>query len=659
VRASAPDWADFDRLLTDLPQSLFRQVKLVEYELGLRLSRTGRLQDVRRDPDRLPVLALPGMLLDDFGMQPGPDREATERDLFLAGVLLAVRTHTVEQMVRWPSFADGRQAALVQLCTERVLRTLARVVPPEDPYWERRDAISLDDLDRTLELVGDDGPDPASDPESLLPGRWAAPLKQLGLASAAVSRSENAADDLARLLDDLAAAFQVAADLTSFHRDVLEGRVTHPIAVVAQRAGLALRPWPTPAVLLGALAATGSLATIVGAAEQRLRSAHEVALKLGLAGLDAFTREALTRLSERTGSFEAGWPAPEGSTTAGAPRPLLQLAQPPIENALDMAESFLVAEAPFRESWETHREGMFGSGYVTSRFPSGLILEILVRHGQDMGPAIGELLDATVANGFRYYEHPWSDVDADTVGMFLRLRQCVGPVAAREQALRDVLRCVGATVQELGRVPVWFPRCTRDADRPAVITLGEGCGTVEAHLLLGLLGTEEEELGEVLEVGAAHLFGRIQEIGLGANVNYPPGYALGIFLRLAGSVQRAGMGSAVTTAAGEVFAVLDVALQEAVLVPPRSSQDAALKVIACHEARRGDLVDGRWIVQILKSQRFDGSWRSEPFAAAPNRGQGMTWYSSNQLTSALCYDALARTARGAGPAGGATPARLA
>ena len=65
--------------------------------------------------------------------------------------------------------------------------------------------------------------------------------------------------------------------------------------------------------------------------------------------------------------------------------------------------------------------------------------------------------------------------------------------------------------------------------------------------------------------------------------------------------------------------------------------------IACLEAGRADAVDPEWRTTMLKSHRSDGGWSGEAFAAAPNRGRSVTWYSSSTLTTALCYDALLRT----------------
>ena len=78
---------------------------------------------------------------------------------------------------------------------------------------------------------------------------------------------------------------------------------------------------------------------------------------------------------------------------------------------------------------------------------------------------------------------------------------------------------------------------------------------------------------------------------------------------------------------------------------PATAQDAALLSVACLEAGQAQRIDPGWTMRILKGQGFDGGWAAEPFAAAPNRGNAVTWYASTTLTTALCYDALQRSGR--------------
>lgn len=298
---------------------------------------------------------------------------------------------------------------------------------------------------------------------------------------------------------------------------------------------------------------------------------------------------------------------------------------------MQMAQSFLLADLTFRESWESHREGMLGADLVTSRFPAALVLEILCRNGHELPGAVDEIIEHADANGFRYYDHPHADPDSDTVGAVLRLLPFSSTPTRRSAALIRVLDCVDHLAQPGGQIPVWLTACAdANPERPPTLTLGEGCGTVVAHLLLGLTSLEDERAAAA-QHGTVALFDRIANVGLGANVNYPPRYALLTYFRLlhASGVEH------------PVRDTLHAELERRSALPAGSPQDAALAVLGAHAAHRPELVDERWIATILDGQRFDGSWNGEPFAVAPNRGRRATTYSSTTLSTALCYDALA------------------
>ena len=176
-----------------------------------------------------------------------------------------------------------------------------------------------------------------------------------------------------------------------------------------------------------------------------------------------------------------------------------------------------------------------------------------------------------------------------------------------------------------------------------MLDLGEGCGTVGAHLLLGVLAYAPDRYAETIERGALQLLGRIEDVGMGANVNYPPVYALATFGRLIAKLEdpdHGFLGGRAKHATRKTRRVLASAFERAIERKILTAQQAALLTIACRDVNRPEKHDPRWRTTILKRQRFDGSWIGEPFAAAPNRGLAVTWYSSTLLTSALCYDAL-------------------
>jgi hypothetical protein len=637
-------WEDVDRLFAGLPAPLFRQVKLLEYDLALRYSTTGQFHDVFDGPEFPPVLSVAPWILDDLEAPAGPTRDGTERVLFLASALLAMRAQTVQALRDPAGFTTEDRIALVQWLSERATAEIGRVVPHDSQYWEAHAEIATEDAVR-LAVWGEPErvADLEDDPESSLASALAAPLKLVALAALAVVDRLEGGQRIGDLLENVANAYQVIADLASMARDLEVGHLSYPIRFIARAAGLSLRPAPMPEIIMGAMVATGSVTPIVGSALDRLRSARKSAAALRLPTLAAFLAEAETHFEERPAGVTVGLP---GGGPARPPPASGQLAST-LSQALSMAEGFLVGDPTFRESWETHREGMLGQPVVASRFPTGLVLDVLCRRGLDVSAAIDDFLQFTVANGFRYYDHPGSGIDSDTIGVFLRLRSHATPDAGRDRSAAAVLECLARNVHDAGRIPVWISGCAgmegAEEPRSAVIALGEDCGTVAAHLLLGLVATGDDHQ-ETVAIGAPALLDRIGRVGLAANVNYPPLYALGVFFRLMDVLDGASSAQLPMGGLGDARAALTRELERAVAPRPRSAQDATLLILACHDAHREDLIDPGWLAGILRRQRFDGSWIGEPFAAAPNRGRSVSWYSSTLLTTALCYDALAREA---------------
>jgi hypothetical protein len=643
-------WPEIDRLLTTLPPHLLGQARLLQYDLALRCSRSGRFTDIFLGPDELPVLSIGSWLLDDLGATHGRARRAAEQRLFVAAVLLAMRTEAIEAIPDEGSFSDETQLALVQLCSERAVRELSRLMPAGSPFWAEHERVSLDGLERRLEARDLQLGRPSADHEALLTCRWSAPLRILAAAAVTLAGRAELATPVGRMLDDLAVAHQVRADLETMHADLLAGRMTYPIAAVARAAGIALQPMPAPEAILGALVVTGAAVPILDAAIARLHRCREVVADLGLTTAAAYVDAVEARFGDHRRRL-LGEPGPSDGAGHGqvASEPLLRRADPTLPRALVMAERSLLSDPSFRESWECHREGMLGSDEVVSRFPAGLILEMLCGHGLDLAAQVDEFLAFTAANAFRYYDHPWSGADSDTLGVFLRLLTHAKNPGQHAQPLEAVLERLEGEVRVQGSIPVWIAeRGSRTRDRPEVVALGEGCGTVAAHLLLGLLGLGPGVHRATLDTGASHLVERLRDVGLGANVNYPGHYALAVFYRLLARLEVAALPGVGTGAVSQARLVLDAELRRATSGRILSAQQAALMVIACRDADRQDLLRRSWLVRMLKQQRFDGSWTGEPFAPAPNRGGRVSWYSSTTLTTALCHAALLACAR-AGP----------
>jgi hypothetical protein len=603
-------WPEVERFLSGLPPEPYRQAKLVEYDLALRYSETGQFRDIFLGPGEFPMLSVGGWLLDDMAPSK-PGRLEAERRLFLASVLLAARTHLLASIPDEASFYDVGYNGLAEFFAERATTELRAVAPAEAPS-ERNGGGP------TSQTHGADSGD-----------GWSAPASIVASTALAYAGRSDLANPIGEILGELARAFQIRTELGSMQRDLLRGRTTYPVAFVAKAARIPLEPWPTPEVVLGAMALTRSLPAILEAAAAHVRESKHLAEAAGLSTFVAY-------LEDVSATFETE--ARLNSDRTSRPKPLIAKAEPTLPKALAMAHGFLLADPTFEESWEVHREGMFGAPEVTSRFPAGIVLEILTEQGLDLANSVDDFLAFTALNRFRYYDHPWADPDTDTIGAFLRLRPSSTDPEGHADALDSVLSCLDLATRANGAVPVWLQDCGGwEVDRPQVVALGEHCCTVVAHLVLGLAaasGPVADRYGDIAEIGGSQVCERICAVGLGANVNYPPNFALTVFFRL---LSRVGAGRA-----EEARSLLDAHLVRASTTQPATPQDAALLTRACLAADRPDLIDPSWQTIILKRQAFDGGWNAEPFAAAPNRGSWLTWYSSRRLTSALCYDALAR-----------------
>jgi len=644
-RTHEAHWPEIERFFSSLPPRLFRQAKLLEYDFAFRYAATGQFRHAFMGADQFPILSLAGWLLDDLGV-PTTDRADADRHLFLASFLLAARVQTIEGILDPSSFSDESHIGLLEFFSTCIFLEFAHLIPSGSsgsPFWEQYQALTARDLDRLLERrERQAGTDLDDEPDAYLNGRWAAPARLVALAVTEIGGVTTAAAGICAMLDGLAAAFQIRDDVETMHRDLQHGRVTYPIATVARAAHIPLHPPPEPNQILGAMVATRSLPTILAKAEALVLDSARCARELDLMSVGSYlddvraiSAEQLNRVSPVDG------PPPSATPRSG---PLMRTFEPTLPKALDMAQRFLLSERTFRESWETHREGMFGSGEVASRYPAGLILEILHGRGVDVTRETDDFLAFTVANDFRYYDHPWSDADSDTVGVFLRLRRYASSPTEHEDALARVLGCLERQIGATGAVPVWIADCdgpSTDDVRPPIVALGEGCGTVAAHLLIGLLTVAGDRYRGAVESGASHLLDRLRHVGVGANVNYPPLFALAVFFRLLALLEQRNVGRGPAADIGTTRTRLLAELHARLEAAPVTPQASALAAIACRHAGQSDLVDPRWMTTVLKQQRSDGSWIGEPFAAAPNRGGWVSWYSSTTLTSALCYEALA------------------
>jgi hypothetical protein len=610
-------WESLERLLKGLPHAVAEPFRLLEFELALHHSPTGRIRDIFTGVEQPPIPWVGPWLLADLGYPPSATRDTLESRLFSAAVLLGAREHLARRLSDAASFAADAQLTLALYLSDRAAELLTTEA---GPVWLDADGARP----RAV---------PDAEPAAHLHARWSEPMLRIGNAAVHAADLDVDREDLARMLHLAALGIEIRQQLTDMHEDLLRGRESYPIALVAETAGIPLRPWPRPELVLGATVLHGCHITIVERARNALDEACATAERLSLVTFAGYLRDATARIAAPLDSAAVADVGPVGRG------PLIARSERPPERAIAMARGYLHADPDVRGSWEVHREGMFDAEVVSSRFPAALVLERLAWHGEVVADEAQAFLDATFQNGFRYYDHALSGVDTDTIGAFLRLSRFAPGTDASGPALREVLACLRRAVETTGRVPVWL-ECGGEP-RP-VIDLGEDCGTVAGHLLLGLDELPDDSLDDVMRIGGRQLLGRIGSVGLQANRNYPPAFALHVWQRLADALRaRGGLNGELETAG----AALRSELERLSRVRVGSAQDAAMLAVACLGARRPDLLEERWLGVMMRTQRSDGSWPGEPFTVTPNRGAAVTWYATSPMTTALVYDALQRWER--------------
>ena len=123
---------------------------------------------------------------------------------------------------------------------------------------------------------------------------------------------------------------------------------------------------------------------------------------------------------------------------------------------------------------------------------------------------------STVANGFRYFEHPWSGIDSDTLGVYLRLRSFATNRDAALAAAARVMGCLGETYASAGGCRSGSAAArTRLATARPCSTLAKAVGPSPPTCCWAFLRWTPSDDREVLEIGALDLLNRIRDRGLG------------------------------------------------------------------------------------------------------------------------------------------------
>ena len=615
-----PFW---DRLETDLdflPPHLNRQSRLLRQTLAVRYSSTGSFRDILRSSDADPVFHRHLWLLDDLGIPDGNERRRVEEHVFRAMVQTFCVLESDE--AEW----DRGAHALADCLARRSASEFSAFLPEHSTFWtryhQRWEAYQEAMLSR--ESAGSW----SNDSEVIrLHAALSAPLALGPVAVACWAGRFDHLEQLEAMLDDFNYVKATLGDLTAIKRDLGRGTVSPTVRLMI---GFPRSPGENPERILGELLLGGAVDPVIVRSHLQLDVARDTAKALELPTFASYAKH-LDGIAEEIRSLLSVNGKREPS------RLRLQPAPPTIAQSIRMAQGYLLADRTFREAWEVHRWGMNGATELSARFPAGLIIEILGRHGVDVRELVDDFYRHAEEKHFSYYDHPATPyVDTDNLGVLLRIDEYSDDKPERQRTLQDQLALLETNVRPDGRLPVWL---IAHDEAELTMFLGEECGTIEANLLLGLLRYKPHEYGHLVLRASGRLLADFASRGTSITVNYPRTYTLAVLAELISQLRTQGLSGQISdfTAADDR---LRIEIEREVSRPRIGPQDAACLTRACCAAGLAHLPTNGFLRTILASQSFDGGWPAEPFFFAPAAGGRAMWYSSRLLTSAICYQAL-------------------
>jgi hypothetical protein len=321
-----------------------------------------------------------------------------------------------------------------------------------------------------------------------------------------------------------------------------------------------------------------------------------------------------------------------------------------IENDVRMAVAFLSESAPWADSWEVQRFGIydFPAQPVGQWCIRGLILRILLDMGRDVREEAAQLLNEIPRGELRSYG-AWRDIppDADSLGLMLELVAATGAVRDRAETWIALLLANinkdGVALTSFYRYPTGRPTTPSDEPWP-----GDDCNAVRLQLLCGLLTFDAVRFDGLIQANAAYV---LKGSGGGAVADvfyYDESYAALAFLRFA----RLYRNQATDRSLWADVALAATAIRACMVRSQRldggwgSPQHTAFCLQSC-AMDIGDwagdidaLVLERGLRYLSEHQLADGSWPAEPFYVIPLKRNRQGYHQGRSLTTAFCAHAL-------------------
>jgi len=615
-------WNSLEVEFDSLPPNLYRQSRLLRQNLGIAYSSTGGLRDILREPDASPILHQHLWMLDDQAVPDGPQRRLAEEHLFRAAFYTLAHGHLSDKAL----IGDSQPLALGAWLLQQMSAELATVVAKDSAFWTRDRQRWESYWEATLAIRDPTYGSTDAELWSIQTAR-STPGAAAPLAVAATRKSSDL-DQIEILLDHLGLVGMVRVELAGMMRHLAHGFISPTVRWMVAQLGMDLTEPPGAEVIVGEIVLGGAMEPMIELCRSHLQEAEMLASELQLPTFVMYAQH-LTATLDKSGIRAR----PKGAPVSTGPSTL--------QTPTQMAAGFLLADPTMREAWEVHRWGLLGAVEMSAQFPAGLILEILAGHGLEMTELIDGFFRSTEGKRLAYYDHPVARpfVESDTLGLLLRLYKYSGQSERNGKIVDEYLELLHKRVRPDGRLPVWLV----ERDQAPAMVLGEGCGTIEANLLLGLLDYQPHEHMSLIMPAAHRLLDDYVTRGASINVNYPHPYTRAVLAELIDRLEI--LDSEITELAParrRLRAEISRAAHQARITP----QEAACLVWSCSRPDLADLIQDSWNTTITRTQSFDGGWAGEPFFFAPATGGRTMWYSSRLLTTALCFHALSMTTPG-------------
>lgn len=639
-------WDDIEAFFDCLPGRLYRQGRLLRNNLAVHFSDTGFTRDILTRTGDYPPFSMPGWLIADHPDLKDKQVSSLEEHLFPASLYIFAQIYTQESILNPHTGFDATYIHLAGALSRQTDWHFRQILPEKSPFWgfhqdfwkAYSEASLLEAGDIPAQMVAVSQQDLLQVCDNL------APYKLIPTAIALEAGAEADLGKLLRTFDSLHAGVKILQDLSSLRKDLQQRKFTYPVLLLMSNLGMTpLKEYRVDGTL-AAIRFTDTLSAVIRDCRAHLEQCHQGAGELGLAALQNYTDQVKQHVDLVEGRLSARKDARSaGSAAARHPNPERRPGQLPVEQVIHMAQGYLLSDLSFRESWEVHRRGLAGSPEVTARFPAGLILEILCSHGFELTEPVDKLTQFIVESHFSYYDHPdLPFADADTLGLMLRLMPYASDPGSLREDLDTPIDWMVKSIADSGRIPVWLnqPAVETELGSSGVRLLGEGCGAIEASLLIGLCQSEWEQYQSLIVNSCRQLLERFIDHGPAITVNYPPTYCLWRINQLLEVISLEQLPDGLGVVADRARQIYEEYLIRATEQYRITPQEAALLILACLNSPAEHLFSHSWVTILMKSQRADGSWYGEPIFFVPNRGEITCWHSSHLLTSAHCYHAL-------------------